>query len=68
MLSYISNLYQDVQGYYECAYSRFVDIVCESVHFEIFFTCRNKLVKAMREEFCLEENDGKLSLDTNTSL
>ena len=40
-----------MRAYYECAFSRFVDIVCASVHGELFMKCRNDLVSDMKQHF-----------------
>ena len=49
---------QTVKGYYECSYSRFVDIVCSSIHCELFGKCRNNLYPAMMEKFGVTEPGG----------
>ena len=40
-----------MRAYYECAFSRFVDIVCASIYGELFMKCRNDLVSAMKQHF-----------------
>ena len=48
-----------MRAYYECAFSRFVDIVCASVHGELFLKCRNDLVSSMKKHFRATEPGGK---------
>ena len=31
-----------VRGYYECAFSRFVDVICQGIQAEVFSECRDK--------------------------
>ena len=51
---------QKVKGYYECAFSRFVDYVCLSIHFELFSKCRIEIVGEIRKQLCLDEAGGEL--------
>ena len=52
----------DVKAFYEIAYSRFVDIICSSISFEIFGRCRNDLFTVLRDRFGVTEPNGKRSL------
>lgn len=45
-----------VKGYYECAYSRFVDVVCASIHCELFNKCRDDIGREMKQQFGVIEN------------
>ncbi|KAL9610388.1 MAG: hypothetical protein Q9167_004898 [Letrouitia subvulpina] len=45
----------DVRGYYDCAYSRFVDVVCQNIHAELFARCRDDLPGVMREKIGLNK-------------
>lgn len=45
-----------VKGYYECAYFRFVDIVCASIHCELFNRCRDELGSEMKKQFGVIED------------
>ncbi|KAL9124652.1 MAG: hypothetical protein Q9217_006038 [Psora testacea] len=44
-----------VKGFYDVAYSRFVDIVCASIHCELFGKLRNELFPAMTHKFGVTE-------------
>ncbi|KAF6240067.1 hypothetical protein HO173_001677 [Letharia columbiana] len=45
-----------VKGYYECAYSRFVDVVCASIHCELFNKCRDNIGREMKQQFGVIED------------
>ncbi|KAI4162310.1 MAG: hypothetical protein LQ342_004024 [Letrouitia transgressa] len=45
----------DVRGYYDCAYSRFVDVVCQNIHVELFARFRDDLPGVMREKIGLNK-------------
>ncbi|KAL8657351.1 MAG: hypothetical protein Q9226_002000 [Calogaya cf. arnoldii] len=47
----------DVRGYYDCAYSQFVDAVYKGIRAELFTTCRNDLGNALKQRIGLEEKD-----------
>ena len=51
-----------VRGYYECAFSRFVDIVSQAISYELFTTCRADIGNLLKEKLGLTdtEADGKL--------
>ena len=50
---------QTVKGYYECAYSRFVDMVCATIHCKLFNKCRDEIATEMKKQFGLIEDGGK---------
>ena len=50
---------QIVRGYYTCAYSRFVDTVCQGIQGELFVTCRNDIFKELQDQLGIMEPDGK---------
>ena len=50
-----------MRAYYECAFSRFVDILCASVDGELFVKCRNDLVAAIKQDFRATDPDGNSS-------
>lgn len=52
-------LEKTVKGYYECTYSRFVDTICKSVHYEMFYKCHTEIVKIMKARFAVTEPDGQ---------
>lgn len=58
-LSALLTLEQSVKGYYECAYFRFVDVVCASIHCELFNRCRDELGSEMKKQFGVIEDGGK---------
>ncbi|KAL8797763.1 MAG: hypothetical protein Q9195_000115 [Heterodermia aff. obscurata] len=47
----------NVKGYYECAFSRFVDNVCQSITCELFYKCRNQLGSVLKHELRVTEAD-----------
>ncbi|KAL8983687.1 MAG: hypothetical protein Q9205_002137 [Flavoplaca limonia] len=49
----------DVRGYYECAFSRFVDVVYQGIQTELFAACRYELGEALKEGIGLEEKDAE---------
>ncbi|KAL8669897.1 MAG: hypothetical protein Q9168_005531 [Polycauliona sp. 1 TL-2023] len=49
----------DVRGYYECAYSRFVDVIYQGIQTELFAACRNDLGEALKQGIGLEEKDAE---------
>ena len=53
----------NVRGYYECAYSRFVDVVSQAISCELFSACLDQLGLTVKEKLGLvdEQRDGKLS-------
>ena len=51
---------KSVKGYYECAFSRFVDNVCQSIACELFSKCRDQLGSVLKHELRVTEADGKL--------
>ena len=51
-----------MRAYYECAFSRFVDIVCASLDGELFVKCRNGLVPTVKEHFRATDPGGKFLL------
>ena len=50
---------QTVKGYYECAYSRFVDVVCASIHGELFNKCRDDIGREMKQQLGVIEDGGR---------
>lgn len=54
------HLMGSVRGYYECAFSRIVDVVCQGVQGELFLSCRNEIGPVMKERI------GILKPDANT--
>lgn len=50
---------QSVRGYYECAFSRIVDVVCQGVQGELFLSCRNEIGAVMKERIGILKPDGK---------
>ena len=51
-----------VRGYYECAYTRFVDNVCQSIQAELFLKCREGISSALEEHLGIMKPDGKSSI------
>ncbi|KAL8849843.1 MAG: hypothetical protein Q9221_005181 [Calogaya cf. arnoldii] len=49
----------DVRGYYDCAYSQFVDAVYKGIRAELFTTCRNDIGTALKQRIGLEEKDAE---------
>ncbi|KAL9627547.1 MAG: hypothetical protein Q9204_006487 [Flavoplaca sp. TL-2023a] len=49
----------DVRGYYECAFSRFVDVVYQGIQTELFAACRYELGEALKQGIGLEEKDAE---------
>ncbi|KAL8736812.1 MAG: hypothetical protein Q9166_000178 [cf. Caloplaca sp. 2 TL-2023] len=49
----------DVRGYYECAFSRFVDVISQGIQAELFTACRNELGNALKQRIGLEEKDAE---------
>ncbi|KAL8781027.1 MAG: hypothetical protein Q9213_006204 [Squamulea squamosa] len=49
----------DVRGYYECAFSRFVDVVYQGIQTEFLTACRNELGTALKQGVGLEEKDAE---------
>ncbi len=52
---------QTVRGYYECAFSEFVNVICKGINCELFMKCRDELGNKMKQQFRLMEPDGKFS-------
>jgi hypothetical protein len=52
---------QTVKGYYEYAFSRYVDVVGLGIQGELFMACRSEISKTLKEEIGLTESDGKLA-------
>ena len=48
-----------VKGYYECAYNRFVDTLCSSIHCGLFSKCRDEIVNMMKSKFGVTEVGGR---------
>ncbi|KAI9876220.1 MAG: hypothetical protein M1830_007009, partial [Pleopsidium flavum] len=46
-----------VRGYYDCAFSRFVDTICRDVQGELFAKCRNGIYMELEEELGVMEGD-----------
>ena len=46
-----------VRGYYECAFSEYVNVVCKGINCELFTKCRDELGSALQEEFRVQETD-----------
>ncbi|KAL8767095.1 MAG: hypothetical protein Q9209_006322 [Squamulea sp. 1 TL-2023] len=49
----------DVRGYYECAFSRFVDVVYQGIQTELLTACHNELGTALKQGVGLEEKDAE---------
>lgn len=49
---------QTVKGYYEYAFSRFVDTIGLGIQGELFVACRNEIGKVLKDEIGLTESDG----------
>ncbi|KAI4169747.1 MAG: hypothetical protein LQ343_005488 [Gyalolechia ehrenbergii] len=49
----------DVRGYYQCAFSRFVDVVYQGVQADLFTSCRNELGSALKHRIGLEDKDAE---------
>ncbi|KAL8815160.1 MAG: hypothetical protein Q9223_005679 [Gallowayella weberi] len=49
----------DVRGYYECAFSRFVDVIYQGIQAEIVTACRNDLGTALKERLGLADKDAE---------
>ncbi|KAL8948932.1 MAG: hypothetical protein Q9222_004919 [Ikaeria aurantiellina] len=49
----------DVRGYYECAFSRFVDVISRSIQGELFMTCREEIGTVLKQRIGLEEKDAE---------
>ena len=47
-----------VRGYYDCAFSRFVDNVCQAISCELFGTCRADIAVNLTEKLGLMSGDG----------
>ncbi|KAL8860610.1 MAG: hypothetical protein Q9178_002963 [Gyalolechia marmorata] len=56
---------QDVRGYYECAYSRFVDVIYQGMQANLFTACHDELGNALKQGIGLEEPDGRSSCSEN---
>ena len=50
---------QHVKGYYECAYSRFVDNVYQAISCELFSKCRDELGSVIKQQLRITESDGR---------
>ncbi|SLM36997.1 P-loop containing nucleoside triphosphate hydrolase [Lasallia pustulata] len=46
-----------VRGYYTCAFSRFVDTVCQGIQAELFVTCRNDIFQELQDRLGIMEPD-----------
>lgn len=46
-----------VRGYYECAFSEFVNVICKGINSELFMKCRDELGSKMKHHFRLMEPD-----------
>ncbi|KAL8925260.1 MAG: hypothetical protein Q9208_003550 [Pyrenodesmia sp. 3 TL-2023] len=55
----LANDVKDVRGYYECAFTRFVDVIYQGIRAELFTACRNDLGTVLKERIGLEEKDGE---------
>ncbi|KAL8904890.1 MAG: hypothetical protein Q9171_006880 [Xanthocarpia ochracea] len=55
----------DVRGYYECAYSRFVDVIYQGIQSGLFTACHDELGTALKQGIGLEEPDGRSSCFEN---
>ncbi|KAL8763297.1 MAG: hypothetical protein Q9184_000853 [Pyrenodesmia sp. 2 TL-2023] len=53
----------DVRGYYECAFSRFVDVIYQGIQTELLTACRNDLGTVLKERIGLGEKDGGFTLE-----
>ncbi|KAL8905302.1 MAG: hypothetical protein Q9207_002735 [Kuettlingeria erythrocarpa] len=53
------NWLKDVRGYYECAFTRFVDVIYQGIRAELFTSCRNELGTALKQRIGLEEDDAE---------
>lgn len=51
---------QTVRGYYDCAYSRFVDVICRDIQGELFARCRNGIHMELEEQLGVMEKDGRI--------
>ncbi|MCJ1463834.1 hypothetical protein MMC07_002443 [Pseudocyphellaria aurata] len=51
------HLIGSVRGYYECAFSRFVDVVCQGIQGELFLSCRNEIGAVMKEQIGILKPD-----------
>ncbi|KAL8869003.1 MAG: hypothetical protein Q9174_004598 [Haloplaca sp. 1 TL-2023] len=49
----------DVRGYFECACSRFVDVIYQDIHTDLFAACRDELGTALKDRLGLEEKDAE---------
>ncbi|KAL8799589.1 MAG: hypothetical protein Q9182_005765 [Xanthomendoza sp. 2 TL-2023] len=49
----------DVRGYYECAFSRFVDVIYQGIQAELISVCRNDLGPALKERLGLADKDAE---------
>ncbi|KAI4274757.1 MAG: hypothetical protein LQ337_003697 [Flavoplaca oasis] len=49
----------DVRGYYDCAYSQFVDAIYKGIRAELLITCRNEIGNALKQGIGLEEKDAE---------
>lgn len=53
---------QDVRAYYECAFSRFADIVGQSIMGELFVKYRTSLRQYLIQELGIDREDGTLQI------
>lgn len=49
-----------MRGYYDCAFTTFVDVIYKDIQAELFTICRNELGAALKERIGLEAEDGML--------
>ncbi|KAL8839189.1 MAG: hypothetical protein Q9170_001838 [Blastenia crenularia] len=49
----------DVRGYYECAFTRFVDVVYRGIEAGLFTACRQNLGTALKQRIGLEDRDAE---------
>ena len=57
---------QEVKGYYDCAFNRFVDYICLAVENELFPKIRDELYHSLRDHFDLLNVQGKFDNMTVT--
>lgn len=49
----------NVRGYYQCAFTRFVDVVYQGIQANLFTSCRNDLGSALKKRIGLEDRDAE---------
>ena len=48
-----------MKGYYECAYLRYVDIVCSGIHYELFANIKDSMREQLEDKLGVINYDGQ---------